>query len=241
MNKVKVAITADTYPYPTDVTNLVNAPFSPRELAEGIQMAGGVPVVLPDVPGAKGEDYVDMFDALILPGGPNADPTLYGEEPLWSIGRTNYKRDVFEMEIFRAFLEAGKPIFGICRGCQLINIALGGSVYQNLETENPNCTIRHAQAAPGSYPTHHVMIERDSALFHALGERAYVNSRHHQAVKQIGKGLRVIAKAPDGVAEAIQSDKGDQIVAVQWHPENMWREHEEMKQLFIDFINRVRG
>lgn len=239
MNTIKIAITADTYPFPTDVTNLINAPFSSRDLSEAIQAVGGMPVLLPDVPGAVGDAYAEAFDALILPGGPNIDPTYYGEEPVWSIGRTNYKRDVFEMEIFRAFYEAGKPILGICRGCQLINIAMGGKVYQNVETQNPDCTIRHAQSAPGGYPTHHVDVEEDSALFHALGKRAYVNSRHHQAVKTLGKDLRVIARAPDGVVEAIQSLTGDQITAVQWHPENMWREHAEMKQLFADFVERV--
>ena len=85
--------------------------------------------MLPDVPGAKGEDYAEMFDALIIPGGPDADPSFFGEEPWMHIGMTNYKRDVFEAEIFKAFYKAGKPIFGICRGCQFINIMMGGSVY----------------------------------------------------------------------------------------------------------------
>jgi len=108
-------------------------------------------VVLPDVPGARGEDYVDLFDGLIIPGGPDVDPTLFGEEPKWKIGRTNYKRDLFELELFRAFYQAGKPIFGICRGCQLINIALGGNVYQDLPSEDPQCTIRprgHREGIP---------------------------------------------------------------------------------------------
>ena len=238
MSKLRIAITADTYPYASEVTNLVKAPFAPRDLVEGIAELGAIPMVLADVPGAKGEDYVDLFDGLIIPGGPDMDPTFFGEEPSWKVGRANYKRDVFELELFNAFYKAGKPIFGICRGCQLINIALGGNVYQDLPSENPACTIRHSQAAEGSYPTHHVEIKEGSALYHILGDRAYVNSRHHQAVKEVGKGLVVTATAPDGVIECVETPDW-QIVAVQWHPENMWRADAGMKQLFADFLDRA--
>ena len=238
MSKLRIAITADTYPYASDVTNLVRAPFTARVLVDIINELGALPVVLPDVPGAKGEDYVDLFDALIIPGGPDADPTFYGEEPSRHIGSTNYKRDVFEAELFKAFYKAGKPIFGICRGCQFINILMGGSIYQDLAADNPDSYIRHSQGADGSYPTHHVEIAKGSSLYKSLGATAYVNSRHHQGIKKVGEGLTVTAKAADGVVEAIETADG-QIVAVQWHPENMWQEHAEMRRLFEDFIGRV--
>lgn len=238
MSKLRIAITADTYPYASDVTNLVRAPFTARGLVDIINELGALPVVLPDVPGAKGEDYVDLFDALIIPGGPDADPTFYGEEPSRHIGSTNYKRDVFEAELFKAFYKAGKPIFGICRGCQFINILMGGSVYQDLAADNPDSYIRHSQGADGSYPTHHVEVAKGSSLYKSLGATAYVNSRHHQGIKKVGEGLTVTAKAADGVVEAVETADG-QIVAVQWHPENMWQEHAEMRRLFEDFIGRV--
>ena len=238
MSKLRIAITADTYPYASDVTNLVRAPFTARGLVDIINELGALPVVLPDVPGAKGEDYVDLFDALIIPGGPDADPTFYGEEPSRHIGSTNYKRDVFEAEVFKAFYKAGKPIFGICRGCQFINILMGGSVYQDLAADNPDSYIRHSQGADGSYPTHHVEVAKGSSLYKSLGATAYVNSRHHQGIKKVGEGLTVTAKAADGVVEAVETADG-QIVAVQWHPENMWQEHSEMRRLFEDFIGRV--
>ena len=238
MSKLRIAITADTYPYASDVTNLVRAPFTARGLVDIINKLGALPIVLPDVSGAKGEDYVDLFDALIIPGGPDADPTFYGEEPSRHIGSTNYKRDVFEAELFKAFYKAGKPIFGICRGCQFINILMGGSVYQDLAADNPDSYIRHSQGADGSYPTHHVEIAKGSSLYKSLGATAYVNSRHHQGIKKVGEGLTVTAKAADGVVEAIETADG-QIVAVQWHPENMWQEHAEMRRLFEDFIGRV--
>lgn len=238
MGKLTIAITADTYSHGSDITNMVKAPFTSRDLCEVIAKLGAVPVVLPDVPEAAGEDYAALFDGLIIPGGPDVDPTFFGEEPVWHIGGTNYKRDVFEMALVKAFYQAGKLIFGICRGCQLINITLGGNVYQDLPSEVPECTIRHSQKADGHFPTHHVTLLPGSALYDVFGETAYVNSRHHQAVKKPGEGLRVTAKAPDGTTEGIETEDR-QIVAVQWHPENMWREHEEMYRLFKSFVDRV--
>lgn len=239
MSKLRIAITADTYPYASEVTNLVKAPFAPRGLVEVIAKLGAIPVVLPDVQGLKGEDYVDLFDGLIIPGGPDVDPTLFGEEPRWKVGGANYKRDVFELDLFQAFYKAGKPIFGICRGCQLINIALGGNVYQDLQSEDPDCTIRHSQGADGRYPTHHVTLTPGSSLYDTLGAKAYVNSRHHQAIHKIADALEVTAVAPDGVQESVESHDHRQVVAVQWHPENMWQEHPEMEKLFADFLERV--
>lgn len=152
MTKCRIAITADTYPFASDVTNLVDAPFAPRGLVEVIARLGAIPVVLPDVPGVRGEDYVDLFDGLIIPGGPDVDPTLFGEEPKWKIGRTNYKRDLFELELFQAFYKAGKPIFGICRGCQLINIALGAMCTRICPVKIPSAPSAIPREPPGVIP-----------------------------------------------------------------------------------------
>ncbi len=240
MKKTTIAITADTYRHASEVTNMIKAPFTSRDLVEVVAKLGAIPVVLPDVPDACGEDYAQLFDGLIIPGGADVDPTFFGEEPLWKVGGSNYKRDVFEMALVRAFYKAGKPIFGICRGCQLINITLGGDVYQDLPSQDPQCTILHTQKADGHYPTHHVSLVPGSALHDVFGDTAYVNSRHHQGIRKVAQGLYVTAKAPDGVVEGIET-KDRQIVAVQWHPENMWREHEEMYRLFEDFVQRVAG
>lgn len=238
MKKLRIAITADTMPELSHITNLIQAPFAPRQLVEVISLLGAIPVVLPDVPGARGEDYVDLFDGLIIPGGPDVDPRFYGEQPVWALGRTNYKRDVFEMELVKAAYKAGKPVIGICRGCQLINIAFGGKVYQDLPSQCPSAYIQHSQQALGSYPVHEVRLSEGSSLYKTFGQTAQINSRHHQAISTVGDGLVATAFAPDGVIEGIEATKGD-VVAVQWHPENMWIEHEEMKRFFADFLERV--
>lgn len=103
MSKLRIAITADTYPYASDVTNLVRAPFTARGLVDVIHELGALPIVLPDVPDINGSDYAELFDALVIPGGPDMDPTFYGEEPTWKIGTTNYLRDVLKRRSFTPF------------------------------------------------------------------------------------------------------------------------------------------
>lgn len=239
MGKLKIAITADTYQKATDVINHQRAPFAPRGLVDVLADLGAIPVILPDVQGADGKDYAELFDGLVLPGGADVDPTFFGEEPRWKVGGANYKRDAFELELFKAFYAAKKPVLGICRGCQVINIALGGNVYQDLQSENPHCTIRHSQGADGAYPTHHVSLAPGSCLAGILGPTAYVNSRHHQAIKDVAPALHVTATAPDGVIEGVE-DAQNFILGVQWHPENMWQEHPEMKKIFAAFLDGVR-
>ncbi len=241
MKKLRIAVTADTMTEATGVINLVNAPFAPRQLVEVLAELGAVPLILPDTPGCTGDEYADLFDGLILPGGPDVDPRFYGEQPIWQLGRTNYKRDIFELNLVNAACRQGKAIFGICRGCQLINVAFGGTIYQDLPAQCPSAYIQHAQKAPGGYPVHDITIEEGSVLFQSLGASAQVNSRHHQAIHTVGRGLNVTALAPDGTIEGIESEGIPSVVAVQWHPENMWMEHPEMKQLFADYIQRVRA
>lgn len=240
MKKLRIAVTADTMPEISHVTNIIRAPFSPRQLVEVIAELDDIPVVLPDVTGACGEDYVELFDGLIIPGGPDIDPRFFGEQPFWALGRTNYKRDVFEIGLVQAAHCAGKPLLGICRGCQLINVAFGGTVYQDLRTQFAEAYIQHSQQALGSYSVHEVRFLEGSSLYQTFGGTTQVNSRHHQAVHEIGKGLKATAFAPDGVIEGLEGTEGASIVAVQWHPENMWIEHEEMKRFFADYLKRVQ-
>ena len=237
--KIRIGLVSRTLTLRDEVPTYQKAPYVPRDIVTILGELGALPIVFPDVEGASGKDYVDLADALFLPGGQDVDPTLFGEEPTWKVGGADYKMDRFEIDLIRAFYEAGKPIFGICRGILVLNIALGGTVYQDLQADCPSAYIGHSQKAYGAYPVHHVNVKKGSLLHAALGDTAYVNSRHHQALKDVAKGLVVTAMAPDGVIEGIESAGSDQVAAVQWHPENMWREHPEMRALFEQFIARV--
>lgn len=242
MEKLRIGITADTYMEETRAAALRRAPYAPRGIVEVIADLGALPFILPDAEGAEeaAAAYASMLDALILPGGLDTDPTFFGEEPRWDLGETNAARDVFELAVLRAFIAAGKPVLGICRGMQLINIAQGGAVYQDLLRECPEAFIQHQQKAAGDVPTHHVRIEAGSLLARAVGERAYVNSRHHQAVSRVAAGLRVTARADDGVIEALESEDG-LLFGVQWHPEDLWRKQPEMKKIFADLLERAEA
>ncbi|WP_296112982.1 gamma-glutamyl-gamma-aminobutyrate hydrolase family protein [uncultured Limosilactobacillus sp.] len=237
MRKPIIAMPADTFTEATNIINLRNAAFAPDPAIQAITKSGGTPLILPTVAAESAPDYVHLFDGLLLLGGFDVDPTFFGEEPHYELGETFRKRDLFEIALLKATIEAGKPVMGICRGLQLINAGLGGTLYQDL-SEDPSAKLKHHQLAPGNLPTHHVNTEPGSKLNELLGDRVYVNSRHHQAVKRIAPGLRITATADDGVAEAIESENSDQVVAVQWHPENMFKHNEEAQMLFKDLITR---
>lgn len=140
--KIRIGLVSRTLTLRDEVPTYQKAPYVPRDIVTILGELGALPIVFPDVEGASGKDYVDLADALFLPGGQDVDPTLFGEEPTWKVGGADYKMDRFEIDLIRAFYEAGKPIFGICRGIQVLNIALGGTVYQDLQAGLPQCLHR---------------------------------------------------------------------------------------------------
>ncbi|WP_412988888.1 gamma-glutamyl-gamma-aminobutyrate hydrolase family protein [Pediococcus siamensis] len=234
-----IAITADIRVAASEVINERQADFAPRGAVDAVLAAGGLPIVLPYTQPELAGQLVTTFDGLLIPGGPDVDPTFFGEEPIPEIGRTYYKRDAFEIALIKAALAQNKPIFGICRGIQIINVAMGGTVFQDLGVQDPTCRIRHAQVAPGDFPTHHITLDAHSRLTSILKtKRAYVNSRHHQAVRKVAAGLQVTAQSDDQVIEAVESTQNNNVVGVQWHPENMWQEFPEQLNLFKDLVDR---
>ena len=244
MKKPIIAISADSLTEPSPVINENFADFAPRDLKEAIIESGGIPIILPfpeDIRLASSfaQAAVDLFDGLIIPGGPDIDPTLFGQEPIHELGRTAYQRDAYEISLAEAAKASGKPVFGICRGLQLLNVAFGGTLYQDLQAQHQEAFIKHAQAAPGHFPTHHVGLVPGSQAYEVFGEMAYVNSRHHQAVKDLADLFVVTGRAQDGVIEAIESQDG-LISAVQWHPENMRQHDEKQLALFEKFIKKCR-
>lgn len=234
----RIAIPADTLTEATNIINERNAPFAPRPAIEAIVKSGGAPVILPSVDPKFVDDYIDLFDGIVFAGGFDVDPTFFGEEPHLKLGMTYRKRDIFEIALLKRAYEKGKAILGICRGMQLINVALGGTVYQDL-SENEQIYVKHSQDAPGNFPSHHANVSEDSRLYRLVGKRPYINSRHHQALKAIAPGLKVVARADDGVVEAIESSESDQILGLQWHPENMYKHYTDSQNIFADLIARA--
>ena len=177
---------------------------------EAIYRAGGMPLV---TGGVGAEDLAQLCDGLLLSGGIDLHPRYYGEELLNDTVAVCLERDEFEWVLLRAFLEQGKPVFGICRGCQLINVALGGTLYQDLAEQ---MGVEHRDAAL----RHEVAAEAGSVLHHLFGPRFLTNSTHHQSVRQAAPGLRVVARSDDGVVEALEHETLP-ILATQFHPERL--------------------
>lgn len=177
---------------------------------EAIYRAGGLPLV---TGGVGAEDWARLCDGLLLSGGIDLHPQRYGEELLNDTVTVCPERDEFEWALLRAFLQQGKPVFGICRGCQLINVALGGTLYQDLAEQ---MGVGHRDGAL----RHEVTADEDSVLYRLFGPRFLTNSTHHQAVRRTAPGLRVTARSDDGVVEALEHETLP-ILATQFHPERL--------------------
>jgi putative glutamine amidotransferase len=208
---------------------------------ESVRRAGATPleVTLADEPGA----IAAQVDGLMLTGGGDVDPALYGAAPHATYSAAEPGRDAFEIALVRAVLDAGKPVFAICRGMQVLNVALGGDLVQDIPTE-VNGAAHHDVREPRYALAHEVWTTQGSRFSTLMreklvdGESCQVNSRHHQAVKHLGTGLEVVATAPDGVIEAVERP-GAFCLGVQWHPENFWRTG-EFRPLFEGFVDACR-
>jgi putative glutamine amidotransferase len=193
-----------------------------------VEAAGGEPVEL-----MAGSDTLPPLDGLLLPGGWDVDPDLYGEKPDPTVKEIDRELDDTELSLFRQAREANIPVLGICRGQQVINVAMGGSLFQHLEDHDVRGHGR-------SHIAHTIEVDPASELGRAAGESLIpVNSFHHQAVKSLAPGLRQTARGEDGTIEGVESDDG-LIVAVQCHPEELVGDLPWARSLFARFIARAR-
>lgn len=216
--------------------------FVHRDYTESVVLAGGIPLVIPSLVRPEWMDRVrEVADGLLLTGGEDVDPNLYGEEPLPGLGTVSPERDIAEVLLARRFMAADKPIFAICRGLQLLNAVAGGTLFQDIERKFPDC-LQHRQLAPRSHLSHQVVIADGSLLEKSAGAaQIRVNSFHHQAVKQPAPGFRVNAVASDGVVEGVESVSHRFVLGVQWHPENLARTDDAARKLFTAFVDACRG
>jgi len=208
--------------------------------AQAVWAAGGEAILLPCNPDKSNcRQIVSMLDGLLAPGGHDIDPAFYGEKVQGECGRfTRYEAE-YDMELVKEAVKQGKPVFGICRGMQVINVLYGGSLYQDIPTQYSDELI-HTRIHPVDENFHTVQIEKDSYLAKILGETddVIVNSSHHQAVKDIAKGFTVTAKASDGIIEAMENEDAS-VLCVQWHPERL-QDRAMYRELIGDFVNRCR-
>ena len=200
-----------------------------QSVAHWLLRGGALPMMIPavDAQSVTSPDdlnlrhYADALDALVLQGGNDVSPHSYGEQPLQPSWAGDAVRDRYEMALVQAFIDAGKPVFGICRGLQLINVCLGGTLYQDIPTQLPQAQLH---VNPGHYERNHHAVQllagtRLAELYPGVGE-ARINSIHHQAIKTLAPGFVVEARCPqDGIIEAIRHRGPGYVAAVQWHPE----------------------
>lgn len=211
-----------------------------QDYVEAVLRAGGIPFIIPfneDLESIR--EMVGHVDGVILSGGHDVNPYNYGEDPLLKIGEVFPERDVFDMEIYKTAVKFNKPVFGICRGFQIINVVNGGSLYQDLSYAD-FVKLKHDQQDNPSQATHSVNFEEGTFLREILGEENKVNSFHHQILKDVAPGFKVVAKSPDGVVESIQKITEDCfVVGVQWHPEMLSVKYEDSQKVFDEFVKEV--
>ena len=207
----------------------------------GVRQSGGVPLIFPlGADEEEGAQLCRLCDGFILTGGPDVDPRFYGEESLPEMGEISPARDTLEFMIFAQAMKADKPVLGVCRGVQMLNVALGGTLYQDLPTQQPS-SIAHRQSESGNQATHVGLPTEDSPLRSISSQAEWpVNSFHHQAIKDPAPSLKVMAHAPDGVIEAVYRPESRFMWGVQWHPELTLHDGGMSQGLFDAFVEACR-
>ncbi len=205
---------------------------------ESVLKAGGLPVLIPVTENTEAlADMLDRVDGLILIGGCDVHPSYYGEEPIEQLGEVDSLRDVYDLALIRLAADRHLPTLGICRGEQLINVAFGGSLYQDIPAQYPDTSVNHQQQEPSSVPTHVVNVLSGSVLEQITGQnQLFTNTHHHQAVKKVAPGFRITAWAADSIPEAIEATDKRPIWGVQFHPEGLTMAGDSIMVKFFHFI-----
>lgn len=215
--------------------------FVTNAYIQSIKYAKGVPLLLPLVRSDEAlQTYCSLCDGFLFCGGNDITPLLFGKEPAKGLGTTNITLDIFQLRLLRAILKTKKPLLAICRGMQVLNVACGGTLLQDIDT-SLHAPINHMQLSTSrSEISHKVLVAKGSILSSITGSSLYTNSFHHQAVDSLGKGLVPTARTSDGIIEAIELSAHPFALGVQWHPECMYRTSPVMRDLFASFITACR-
>ncbi len=207
---------------------------------QAIKSAGGLPLVLPLVKSKQMiKEYVTLCDGFLFCGGGDITPLLFGEEPEYGIGSTDLSLDLFQIRLAKQVIEAQKPLLAICRGMQILNVACGGTIYQDLERVGFP-VVNHMQTSQRRRDiSHQVLFQPHTRMHRFFGDYAFTNSFHHQAIHRLGKGLIATGLTGDNIIEAIEMPSHPFIVGVQWHPESMLETAPNMKQLFYALVHHA--
>lgn len=211
--------------------------FVTNPYIQSVRYAKGIPVILPLVRSDRLlDEYTGLCDGFLFCGGGDITPLLFGEEPQTGNGRTDITVDLFQIRLMKRILKSRKPVLAICRGMQILSVACGGTIWQDISLI-PGQTLDHMQqSASRSEVSHRIRTERSSLLREYIGSCLFVNSFHHQAVNSPGKNVAISARAQDGTIEAVEIKGHPFAIGVQWHPECMYRSSSEMRKLFHEFI-----
>lgn len=210
------------------------------EYIKAVEKAGGNPILLPTIDNEEDiKVQVALCDGILLSGGNDINPLMYGEEPHKNLGAVNMRLDLWQSIVAKEAIDRDIAVLGICRGEQLLNVVCGGTLYQDMN-EFGNDYLKHVQDGKRYDVTHTAIIEKETFLSELFGEKILVNSYHHQSVKRLGEGLKIAARAKDGIIEAIEMEGKRFVVGVQWHPEIMLEDTDSMLPLFEEFIKSSR-
>lgn len=209
----------------------------PADYVEAVLLGGGAPLLLPPVEDLEAVGaLLARVDAVLLTGGRDLDPSHYQEAPHPQTRLLHPRRDRFELALARTAVGKGLPVMGICLGAQVLNVALGGSLYQHVPDQVASA-LAHTPSAAADRAYHRVRVAPDSGLGHILGRTELeVNSSHHQALREVARPLRAVAWSDDGLVEAAEALDRQFLLAIQWHPENLARERSEQRALFAALV-----
>lgn len=240
MQEPIIGILGDTMRHHSAPFGDIQKQYVNEKYVAAVAKNGGIPVILPVSGEPEGlRAALSLCDGLLLPGGEDVDPSLYGEGPHRCLGEIHPRHDRFAMAALRLSEELRLPCLGICKGMQIMAVYSGGSLYQDVYSQIEGSVLLHCQQGRRDYPVHQVRVDPDSRLHQILQrQRLEVNSMHHQSVRLLGESLTAAAWADDGIIEALE-DRSGLWIGVQWHPEELTEISEDMNRLFADLTARA--
>jgi len=232
MSKSKIGIVTSIAIEQNPVLGKVDRIYVNNDYIEAIEKVNATPIMLPVILSDESLDtYIDICDGFLFSGGIDINPLFYNQDPQKKLGMTNSKLDEFQLKLMNKVLKSKKPFLAICRGLQILNVACGGTLYQDLD-EIIKDTAQHKQSSERYNAIHKVHLEKNSILYDLYGSETHVNSFHHQSINNLGNNLVITGRADDGIIEAVQVKDYNFGLGVQWHPEMIFTKYDSVKPLF---------